>query len=169
MLFLNILLLSPEIYHKFTLFLNFWFISFKWLFFFFLNRWRLFFQQCSVLWKWSHPSYLWSALLLCCGFGLPKFYFSSLPYIPTTRGKFIIFFWVSFKGNMLEVNIFIAERNNVYFHKEFIKIQNVINTVKKKKKGRTFQPSSFYSLLQGQWNTGVLGKGGVFWASVEGI
>ena len=35
---------------------------------------------------------------------------------------------------MLEVNIFIAERNNVYFHKEFIKIQNVINTVKKKKK-----------------------------------
>lgn len=62
----------------------------------FLNRWRLFIQQCSVLWKWSHSSYLWSAVLLCCGLGLPKLYFSSLPYISTTRGKVLRFFWVSF-------------------------------------------------------------------------
>lgn len=90
--------------------------------FVYFNRWGLFFQQCSILWKWSHPSYLWSAVLLCCGFGLPKFCFSSLPYVRTTRGKSFRFLWFFFKIDSLEIVILTAESHRVFCHWEFVKL-----------------------------------------------
>lgn len=84
-------------------------------------RWRPFFQQCAILWKWGHAPYLWSAVLLCCGLGLPGFCFSILPHIPATRGNSKGVFWASSNAEVSEmwVFIFLTECMNIHLQQAF--------------------------------------------------